>query len=117
LRDSLEIILEMGLPVEEIRASGGGAKSSLWRQIQADVFEREVVTVNAAEGPAYGAALLAGVGTGQWSTVEEACAACIKITSQTKPQEAASTVYQHYYPLYRELYTRLASFYPKLEVV
>jgi xylulokinase len=117
LRDSLEIILEMGLPVEEIRASGGGAKSSLWRQIQADVFEREVVTVNAAEGPAYGAALLAGVGTGQWSTVEEACAACIKITNQTKPQDTASTVYRHYYPLYRELYTRLASFYPKLEVI
>ncbi len=114
LRDSLEILLEMGLPVAEIRASGGGGKSSLWRQIQADVFGRAVVTVNAAEGPAYGAALLAGVGTGVWSSVEEACDATVKITSHVQPQTEAQAVYQRYYPLYRELYTRLASFYPKL---
>lgn len=116
LRDCLEILLEMGLPVEEIRASGGGGKSALWRQIQADVFNREVVTLNAAEGPAYGAALLAGVGAGVWSSVEEACAACIRVTTATRPATATTEVYQHYYPLYGDLYKRLAPLYPQLGV-
>ena len=62
LRDSLELIKGLGVPIEQVRASGGGARSSLWRQIQADVFGTELVLVNVTEGAAYGAALLAGVG-------------------------------------------------------
>ncbi len=115
LKDSLEILLEMGVSVEEIRASGGGGKSPLWRQIQADTFNREVVTVNASEGPAYGAALLAGVGIGFWPSVAAACEATIKVTSSTKPDPQAAQVYAKYYPIYNELYARLKTLYPKLD--
>ena len=64
MRDSLEIIEGLGVPVRQIRASGGGSRSPLWRQIQADVFGRKVVTVGSEEGAAYGVALLAAVGRG-----------------------------------------------------
>lgn len=114
LRDCLEILLEMGLPLEQIRASGGGAKSKLWRQIQADVFGREVVTLNAQEGPAYGAALLAGVGSGEWANVVEACRQTLKIEDETAPGGQNQAVYQKYYRVYQELYTRLASLYSEL---
>ena len=66
MRDSLSIIREMGVPVRQIRASGGGSRSQVWRQIQADVFGQKVVTLNAEEGPAYGVALLAAVGSGEY---------------------------------------------------
>lgn len=115
LKDSLEILLEMGVAVAEIRASGGGGKSKLWRQIQADTFNREVVTVNASEGPAYGAALLAGVGVGFWPSVAAACEATIKVTSSTHPDAQAAGVYARYYPIYNELYARLKTLYPKLD--
>ena len=72
LRDSMEIMRELGLSVTQVRSTGGGARSSLWRQIQADIYGAEVVTVNAEEGPAFGAAILAAVGTGVYDTVEEA---------------------------------------------
>lgn len=114
LKDSLQILLEMGVAVEEIRASGGGGKSPLWRQIQADTFNREVVTVNASEGPAYGAALLAGVGAGFWPSVASACDATIQVTTRTNPDPAAAEVYARYYPIYNELYARLKTLYPKL---
>lgn len=114
LEDCLSILVEMGLPVEEIRASGGGGKSALWRQIQADMFGREVVTVNASEGPAYGVALLAGVGAGFWPSIEAACEATIAITNRTQPNPAASAIYQRHYPLYKEIYQRLKPLYKEL---
>jgi xylulokinase len=114
LQDCLAILLEMGLPVEEIRASGGGGRSTLWRKIQSDVFGREVVTVNASEGPAYGAALLAGVGVGFWPSVETACDSTIAITSHTAPDPAATATYQRYYPIYGEIYQKLKPLYQKL---
>jgi xylulokinase len=113
LRDCLAILLEMGLPVEEIRASGGGGKSALWRQIQADVFGREVVTVNAAEGPAYGAALLAGVGVGAWRSVPAACDAAVRVTTRVAPGPGRAA-YERGYPIYRRLYERLAPLFPEL---
>ena len=114
LRDCLDLLVAMGVPVEEIRASGGGGRSPLWRQIQADVFGREVATINAAEGPAYGAALLAGVGTGHWKTVPEACEASIEVTSRVAPDGARQAVYAKGHAVYREVYTRLKSLYPAL---
>jgi xylulokinase len=108
LRDCLTILMEMGVPVDQIRASGGGGRSALWRQIQADVFRRPVVTVNAAEGPAYGAALLAGVGVGAWSSVPEACEACIAVTAETSPQPETEAAYARGYATYGQLYARLA---------
>ena len=79
LRDSLEIIRELGVPVNQIRASGGGSRSPFWRQIQADVFGQKVSTINAEEGAAYGVALLAAVGAGAFKDVVEACDATIRV--------------------------------------
>ena len=65
MRDSLELIREMGVAINQIRVSGGGARNPLWRQIQADIYGCDVHTLNSTEGPAFGVALLAQVGTGQ----------------------------------------------------
>ena len=85
LRDSLELMRGLGVPIGQVRALGGGARSPLWRQILADVFGTELVTVNVTEGAAFGAALLAGVGAGVYHSVEDACARTVKITGSTEP--------------------------------
>lgn len=107
LKDCMEIILKMGIPVNEVRASGGGGKSLLWRQMQADMFETEVVTINSTEGPALGAALLAGVGTGMFKDVCEACDATVKTVSCQNPITENSKTYAKYYPIYQNLYRSL----------
>jgi xylulokinase len=107
MRDSLEIIRDMGVPITEIRASGGGARSRLWRQIQADVNGVAMVTINVDEGPAYGAALLAAVGAGLYGSVEEACDATISVRDKVDPDPAASRLYEKYYSVYRNLYPDL----------
>jgi xylulokinase len=104
LRDSLELIRAMGVEIRQIRASGGGARSALWRRMQADVFESPVVTIDKDEGPAFGVALLAAVGTGAYGSVREACEATISVVSEVEPEPAASAVYNEYYPVYRQLY-------------
>ncbi len=106
MRDCLEVIKGMGVEVNEIRVSGGGARSKFWRQLQADIYGRPVVTINAAEGPAFGVALLAGVAAGAWGSVEEACAKTIRITGETKPSKNRK-LYDERYPLYRKLYRSL----------
>lgn len=107
LRDSFEILAEMGVPIRQVRASGGGARSPLWRQIQADVTGRSHVTINVDEGPAFGVALLAGVGTGVWGSVAEACRSTIQVVDQCEPVAENSAVYDHYYPVYQGLYGAL----------
>jgi len=107
LRDSLELMRALGLRIEQVRASGGGARSPLWRQMLADVFNTEIVTVNVTEGAAFGAALLAGVGAGVYGSVAEACERAIQVTGRTQPGPAV-TVYSDYYPRYRALYPALA---------
>ncbi|HSG73374.1 MAG TPA: xylulokinase, partial [Planctomycetaceae bacterium] len=81
MRDSLEIIKGLDIPVEEVRLSGGGARSEFWRQMQADIYGQRVVTINAEEGPAFGVALLAAAGTGAYKDVVEACTATIKVVT------------------------------------
>ncbi len=108
LRDSFELIKGAGLAgIQQVRVSGGGAKSALWRQILADVLNSELVTVNTTEGAAYGAALLAGVGAGAWASVPEACAATVRVLETTPPQAAAVGRYAEFYPSYRALYPAL----------
>ena len=85
LRDTFTIFEEMEVPVEQVRVGGGGARSALWRQIQADVYGHAVETVAAEEGAAYGAALLAGVGAGVWPSVDEACDAVVTTAGVTRP--------------------------------
>ena len=105
--DLLELMRALGLSIGQVRASGGGARSPLWRQILADVFDTEIVTVNVTEGAAYGAALLAGVGAGVYGSVTEACETAIRVTGRTEPGPAAP-VYADYYPRYQALYPALA---------
>ncbi|MFH0965278.1 MAG: xylulokinase [Planctomycetota bacterium] len=107
MRDSLEIIRELGIAVEEIRLSGGGARSAFWRQMQANIYGQEVCTINASEGPAFGAALIAGVGTGMYGSVEEACEATISVTSRTSVDEKEKAIYEKGYRIYRRLYPAL----------
>jgi xylulokinase len=107
LRDSFELMRAAGLAtVRQVRITGGGARSRLWRQILADVLNAELVTVNTGEGAAYGAALLAATGAGIFPDVETACAATIRITGSTT-LSPASEVYQQVYPLYCGLYPAL----------
>ncbi|HEY0072015.1 MAG TPA: xylulokinase [Chloroflexia bacterium] len=108
LRDSLELMRDMGLEIAQVRASGGGARSSLWRQILADVFDSEIVLTNVTEGAAYGAALIAGAGTGIYRDLDEACERTIRVTDRVEPGPAV-VVYNDYYPVYRSLYPRLAT--------
>ncbi len=112
LRDSFELIRQVGAAqIQEVRVSGGGARSPLWRQILADVLGVELVTVNTTEGAAYGAALLAGVGAGVWPDVEAACAATITITGRTKANPDQHARYERSYQAYRQLYPALASWF------
>ena len=105
LKDIFCLMKDAGLAsVEQIRLSGGGAKSSLWRQILADIFDSELVTVNTTEGAAYGAALLAGVGAGVWSDVDAACAQTIFVSDSIVPNAAAVETYRSMYQQYESLY-------------
>ena len=107
MRDSLEIIKGMGVAIEEIRVSGGGARSPFWRQMQADVYGKAVRTINATEGAAFGVALLAGVGTGAFKNIEEACESTISVVDKTEVDAKANAVYERYYPIYQKLYRSL----------
>jgi xylulokinase len=112
LRDSMELIRQAGLGrIQQVRVSGGGARSPLWRQILSDVMAVELVTVNTAEGAAFGAALLAGVGAGIWATVQESCQATIRTADSTRPQSPAVERYEDLYPLYQSLYPALKPFF------
>lgn len=104
MRDAIEIMKQMNVPMTQIRASGGGARSDFWRHLQADIYQHQIVTTNAAEGPAYGVALLAGVGTGVWNSVEEACKASIKSVTKIAPNKKLAALYDRYYRIYDKLY-------------
>jgi xylulokinase len=109
LKDTLTIFKELSIPVRAIRLGGGGARSSLWRQIQADVYGQAVETVAAEEGAAYGAALLAGVGAGHWSSVDQACDAVVRVAQSIPANEADQGVLQESYSRFRKLYPALRS--------
>jgi xylulokinase len=107
MRDSLEIIEGMKVPIKQIRLSGGGARSTFWRQLQADIYGHRVVTINAQEGPAYGVALLAMVGTGAYNSISEACDAAIRVVAETIPDRRSVLSYNRVYPVYGSLYRSL----------
>jgi xylulokinase len=107
MRDSLEIIEGLGVPVRQIRASGGGSRSACWRQIQADVFGSKVVTINSEEGAAYGVALLAAVGAGAFGSIGEACGATIRVVNETAVNRAVKKYHDRAFPIYQGLYSSL----------
>lgn len=106
-RDGLEIIAALGARPSQVRLSGGGAKSVFWRQLFADIFNRRVATLKTQEGSAYGAALLALVGTGQFASAVEACAEAVRVVSEKEPQAEAAAFYEKRYQIYRALYPAL----------
>jgi xylulokinase len=115
LRDSFELMKAVGLSaINQVRVSGGGARSPLWRQILADLLNSELVTVNTTEGAAYGAALLAGVGAGLWADVDAACRQTIHITGSTQPDPATAARYEAVYAQYRALYPTLQATFAEL---
>ena len=107
LKDTFTIFEEMEIPVTSIRLGGGGARSPLWRQIQADVYAHEVEIVAAEEGAAYGAAILAGTGAGAWSSVDEACDKVVRVASRIAPDRAAAKTMKRGYRKYRKIYPAL----------
>jgi xylulokinase len=105
IKDMFCLMRDAGLgTIEEVRVSGGGAKSLLWRQVLADTLDAELVTVNTTEGAAFGAALLAGVGAGVWSNVDEACAATVSISDRVSPNKETTKLYDSIYDQYKRLY-------------
>ncbi len=107
LLDVAYLIRDLGLPIDQVRTSGGGSLSDLWRQIHADTFNSEVITVSGAgEGGAYGAALVAGAGVGVWPSVEEA-AMVVKPETRNMPIPENSKIYERLFPIYRDLYHTL----------
>jgi xylulokinase len=107
LRDSFTIFREMNVPIGRIRLGGGGARSTLWRQIQADVYGHAVEAVQAEEGAAYGAAILAGTGAGNWRSVDEACDAVVQTAHEIQPDPKSSTILDEAYRTYRRIYPAL----------
>lgn len=107
LRESLEIFEQLGTPIESVRVGGGGSRSPLWRQIQADVFGKPLEVIQADEGAAFGAAILAGVGVGAWDSVDAACNNCIRVAATVEPNRTTAEVIDRNYQAYKTLYAGL----------
>ncbi len=107
LRDSLEIFKESGAEISSIRLGGGGAKSALWQQIQADIYGKTVEIIETDEGAAFGAAILAGVGAGAWNSVDEACEKTIHVEQQIKSDPRSEAILDKNYSFYKTLYSAL----------
>jgi len=116
LRDSLSLMRTLGIAPRQVRASGGGARSAVWRQMMADVFGTEIAAVTSEEGAAYGAALLAGVGAGLYRDANEACDRSVHVAAACRPG-ADSIRYERLYPRYRALYAALEGEFDALAAV
>ena len=114
-QDGLAIIEEMGVKVTSVRISGGGARSAFWKQVLADVFAKRVTTLASQEGSAYGAALLAMVGTGAFASVEEACRATIREVESIEPRPIESARYQKLQRVFQAIYPALKPIYGLIE--
>ena len=117
LMDSVKIMEDLGVKIEEVRAIGGGAKSSLWREIQADIFGREVSIMEKDEGPAYGAAILATIGAGMFSNIEEAVDELVKVKEVIVPNKENTEKYRDFYNLYIKLYSSLKDRFKELSEI
>ncbi len=115
LKDSLELIKDKGVKIKEIRAIGGGAKSRVWQQILADILGEEINLLNVEEGPALGAALIAGVGVGVYSSFAEAVNGIVKVRKTIVPRTQNTEKYNQYYQLYKKLYYSLKEDFRELK--
>lgn len=117
LKDCYEILVEMGIGIEEMMVCGGGGKSPVWKQMLADLYGCQVKTVTAKEGPALGAAILAGVGAGIYKDVEEGCQRVLEMKDGCAPNEKEREQYLKYYEIYKELYPNLKQEFQKLQEI
>lgn len=117
LRDSFEIMKDMGMRINEVTINGGGAKNSLWCQMIADILNVKVIKVNSDDGPAYGAAILASVGDGLFDNLDEACEKFIDVTESFQPNESIVEIYNRKYSIYRSLYPELKNVFKRLNQV
>ncbi len=113
-KDCLAIIEELGVPVDSVRASGGGAKSPFWRQMLADIFNKRVVVLETQEGSAYGAALIALAGTGEYASVPEVCRAAIREVESVCPRPEEAAAYARSYEVFKAAYPALKPLYPRM---
>ena len=111
LRDALEIARSFGVKIERVRLNGGGAKSPLWCRIVANIMNVKVDKINSAEGPGFGAAILAAVGCGKYASVEEAADKLIKVVSTTEQDPALVEKYEKKYQIFRKIYPALKPIY------
>jgi xylulokinase len=114
MTDALRIMQDMGIAIDHIYLTGGGSRSEFWRQLQADIYNVPVGLTNASEGPAYGVAILAGVGTGVWKGVPQATEAVIRQTEERAPDAASAAYYAKAHKEYTRLYPTLADTFPRL---
>jgi xylulokinase len=104
MADQIKIMRQINVKIGKICATGGGGASKWWRQLQADIYRTQVYTINASAGAAYGVAILAMVGAGEYKTVAQACSNAIKVVTNTKPNPKMVALYKKYYALYPNLY-------------
>lgn len=114
LNDCMNVLAEMGVSPKRLLACGGGGRSGIWRQMQADVFDCPVCVAQSSEGPALGVAILAGVGTGLYPSVKEACDAMIHVGQEQKPIPENVAVYARKYQVYRSLYPDMKDAFKRL---
>jgi xylulokinase len=111
LKDTFTIFSEMNVPVKSIRLGGGGARSQLWRQIQADVYAHEVELVEAEEGAAFGAAILAGVGAKIWPSVDAVCDSVVRVRERVQPKDCNVATMTAHYAAFRRIYPAMKSIF------
>ena len=116
LYDLLQIMRGLDMDIQSIYASGGAAESPLWRQMMADIFNAQIVTTNATQGAAFGAAMLAGIGTGVFKDATEAAEATIVVTGSTDPNQQSHEAYAPAFDLYRSLYPQLKGSFQDMAV-
>jgi xylulokinase len=107
MRLNLDRLTESGVPVQALRAIGGGAKSRTWMQLKANIFGRPVSALNVSEAACLGAAMLAGRAAGEFRSLDEATAALVRVTGTFDPQPAEAARYDEMFGLYQELYPAL----------
>jgi xylulokinase len=111
LKEHIEVSEKMGINITEIRSLGGGAKSSLWNQIKADITKKEIVTLENPETSVLGVAMLAGVAIGLFKNPQDACNRCVRTKDRYFPNDKNFSTYEKNYETYKKLYSNVCSFY------
>jgi len=112
--DVVNLMRDRGIRIQQVRLSGGGARSAFWRQMQADIYGSGCATINSEEGPAYGASLLAAVGAGEYRDIQQACAAAVSVVRTSKPNAKTKRLYQKLHEQYDRLYPALSGEFQRM---